>query len=297
LIPALLKRVLGFEDYQLEDLPVIKLQTTIEREPDFLKLLFDKRFPKGRILQIEFETGNETYMEMRMLEYCSIIYRKFKKPVEQHLIFMGSKPSTMKTKVEFLDLSYQYKCHNLCEISYKRFIDSDQPEEVLLSILADRDDVEPRAIIQLILKRLVQLKGDSIATRKFIRQLEIISKLRNLQELTTKTIDIMSISYDIRTDVRFKQGVEEGEVIKSIITIRSMLNQQLITESTAIASFLHVSIEFVEQTKEELKKETKIIKALRVKGASVNSLAKKFKVSETFVRTLRKLSDKDIKNQ
>ena len=89
LIPALLKRVLGFEDYQLEDLPVIKLQTTIEREPDFLKLLYDKRFPKGRILQIEFETGNETYMEMRMLEYCSIIYRKFKKPVEQHLIFMG----------------------------------------------------------------------------------------------------------------------------------------------------------------------------------------------------------------
>jgi len=313
LIPALLKRVLGFEDYQLEDLPVIKLQTTIEREPDFLKLLYDKQFPKGRILQIEFETGNETYMEMRMLEYCSIIYRKFKKPVEQHLIFMGSKPSTMKTKIEFLDLSYQYKCHNLCEISYKRFIDSDQPEEVLLSILADKDDVEPRAIIQLILKRLVQLKGDSIATRKFVKQLEIISKLRNLQELTTKTIDLMSISYDIKTDVRFKQGqeigreegreegieigIEEGKIIQSIITIRSMLNQQLITESIALASFLHVSIEFVEQTKEELKKETKIIKALSVKGASVNSLAKKFKVSETFVRTLRKLSDKDNKNQ
>ena len=74
------------------------------------------------------------------------------------------------------------------------------PEEVLLSILANREDLQPEALITLILQRLVALRGDSLATRKFIKQLEIISKLRNLQELTTKTIDNMSISFDITTD-------------------------------------------------------------------------------------------------
>ncbi len=178
LIPALLKKVLGLKKFTMEDLPIIKLQTTLEREPDFLKLIYDVNFPEGRIMQLEFESSNETYMNMRMLEYCSIIYRKFRKPVEQHLIFLGNKPSTMKTTIKFLDLSYAFKIHNLSEISYKIFINSDQPEEVLLSILANRDDLQSEKIIQLILKRLIQLKGDTLATQKFIRQLEIISKLR-----------------------------------------------------------------------------------------------------------------------
>ncbi len=296
LIPALLKRVLGIENYRLEDLPIIKLQTTIEREPDFLKLIYDKEFPKGRILQIEFERGNETYMEMRMLEYCSIIYRKFKKPVEQHLIFMGSQPSTMKTKIEFLGLSYKYKCHNLCEISYKKFIDSKHPEEVILSILANKDDLQAEEIIRLILKKLVYLKGDSIATRKFIKQLEIISKLRNLQELTTKTIDNMSITFDITTDVRFKQGLEQGleqgGALKMTVAIINIVKEKIITDSEKIALIFDVSVEFVENTQKALKKEVEIKKALAVKGARVDSIAKKFEVSKTFVKAIRILLKK-----
>ena len=180
LIPALLKRVVGLKAFRVADLPVIKLQTTLEREPDFLKLVYDDNFPEGRIMQLEFESGNETYMNMRMLEYCSIIYRKFKKPVEQHLIFLGEKPSSMKSTINFLGLSYAFKIHNLSEISYTIFINSNEPEEVILSILANRDDLSTIQIIKLILRRLVQLKGDSLATQKFIKQLEIISKLRNL---------------------------------------------------------------------------------------------------------------------
>ena len=59
------------------------------------------------------------------------------------------------------------------------------PEEVLLSILANREDLQPEALITLILQRLVALRGDSLATRKFIKQLEIISILE-IKELMEK---------------------------------------------------------------------------------------------------------------
>ena len=119
LIPALLNKVLGLKKFRIEDLPMIKFQTTLEREPDFLKLVYDDTYPEGRIMHIEFESSNETHMDTRMLEYLSIIYRKLRKPIEQHLIFMGDKVSTMNNKIEFINLSYQFSIHNLSEISYK----------------------------------------------------------------------------------------------------------------------------------------------------------------------------------
>ena len=299
LIPALLKRVVGLETFRVEDLPIIKLQTTLEREPDFLKLIYDANFKEGRIMQLEFESGNESYMAMRMLEYCGIIHRKFRKPVEQHLIFLGSKPSSMKTKIEFLGLSYEFKIHNLSEISYKTFINSNQPEEVILSILANKDDLSSEEIIQLILKRLVHLRGDSLATRKFIKQLEIISKLRNLQPLTTKTVDNMNISFDITTDVRFKQGlekgIEQGAALKMTIAIINILKEKIIIDSERIALVFDVSVQFVETTKKALKKEVKINKALAVKEARINTIAKKFEVSKIFVKALKKLQKKKNK--
>jgi len=166
LIPALLSKVLGLKIHRIEDLPAVKMQTTLEREPDFLHLVYDEAFPEGRIIHLEFESANETNMERRMLEYLGMLYRKYGLPIEQHLIFMGNSPSTMKRKIEFLDIKYEYHIHNLSEISYKKFIYSTVPEEVILSILANKEDLQPVALIRLILRRLVELKGDSLEGRR-----------------------------------------------------------------------------------------------------------------------------------
>lgn len=293
LIPALLSRVLNLKIYRIEDLPDVKMQSTLEREPDFLKIVYDEAYPEGRILHLEFESGNETYMERRMLEYLAMLHRKYGLPVEQHLIFLGEKPSTMVNQIEFGKLKYAYDIHNLSEISYKKFINSDVPEEVILSILADREDLSPQAIINLILTNLIRLKGDSLATRKFIKQLEIISKLRNFQELFVQTIDNMSISFDITTDVRFKQGkeiglekgLELGAAIKTILAIRNGLKANIPLESIA---FMHeISIDYAKQIKEELKKETEIVKAISVKRARIKTVAKKLEVSPILVRAIK----------
>lgn len=130
--------------------------------------------------------------------------------------------------------------------------------------------------------------------------------------VVTKTIDNMSITYDITTDVRFKQGLEkglergleeglekgleEGKVINSIIAIRNMVKEQIITESKTIALILATSVEFVENIKNQLKKEEKILQALSVKGTRISTVAKKFAVSKVFVKVMRKIL-KEQKNR
>ena len=46
--------------------------------------------------------------------------------------------------------------------------------------------------------------------QKFIFQLEILANLRNLQPEIINNISNMSIHYDITTDLRYQQGIEQG---------------------------------------------------------------------------------------
>ena len=46
---------------------------------------------------------------------------------------------------------------------------------------------------------------------KYLKQLEVLAKLRNLQEETLKQTADMPIVYDLETDIRFMQGEARGE--------------------------------------------------------------------------------------
>ena len=57
---------------------------------------------------------------------------------------------------------------------------------------------------------------------KSVKQLEVLSSLRNLQGIVELLIPkIMPIEYDIRKDLRYKQGLEQGleKVDKMIIKL------------------------------------------------------------------------------
>jgi hypothetical protein len=54
------------------------LHTTIERKPDFLKKVKELGQAKNYILQIEFQSIDEKDMVYRMLEYKTLLLRKFK---------------------------------------------------------------------------------------------------------------------------------------------------------------------------------------------------------------------------
>jgi len=210
IIIPLAEKVLHIHPEQMEDINPV-LQITIEREPDFLKRLIASGGGPGSILQIEIQTEDEPEMITRMLEYFGILRRRFKLPVLQYVIFIGDKQPKMEYKLKEHNIDFSFTLINLHDIDYKLFIDSDKPEEIILGILANFGKDKPETVAEKILGQIKSLKIETNRKRKSVIHLEVLSKLRNLQELITKKIEDMSFTYDLKTDIRFIQGKNEGK--------------------------------------------------------------------------------------
>ncbi|KWT91764.1 hypothetical protein ASN18_0754 [Candidatus Magnetominusculus xianensis] len=67
--------------------------------------------------------------------------------------------------------------------------------------------------IREILNRLRELVPEETLRGKYIRQVEVLSQLRNLQENIYKEAEAMALVYDLERDIRFKQGREQGIIL------------------------------------------------------------------------------------
>jgi predicted HTH domain antitoxin len=86
-----------------------------------------------------------------------------------------------------------------------------------------------------------------------VTDLEILSGLRKLQSVTKKQVQKMPIVYDLKKDIRFKEGIEEGEERAKRLSAIRMLKQGTLSIVT-IAEYLDVPLAFVVQIQEELQK-------------------------------------------
>jgi hypothetical protein len=224
------------------------LQRTIERKPDFLKKVLHKDSSKNYILQIEFQLEDDAEMVYKMSEYFTMLLRRYKLPVKQYVFFINAKPATMPTTLDLDELQFKFYLKNLQDIDYHTFTQSDKPEEIILAILADFGNEKPEQVIQKVLYRLQEIPTDTLRREKYFRQLEILSKLRNLQEEIIKQLEIMALTYDLETDIRFQQGAEKAKVK----AIKKMLSDNFRNEQ--IAKYLEVTVEFVKKVADSLKK-------------------------------------------
>ena len=169
LILPLAHKVLNLEIFRFEDIPD-KLQRTIEREPDFLKIVMNESGKRDYILQMEFQTADEPKMIYRMLEYSAFLRRKYELTVKQFVFYIGQKRSSMQTEYADDVLSFKFNLVSIRDIPYQIFLNSDKIEEVILSILGDFENDKPETIIAKILKKLT-----SLATEKIILERVFIS--------------------------------------------------------------------------------------------------------------------------
>ncbi len=150
-------------------------------------------------------------MIYRMLEYSALLLRKYKIPVRQFVFYIGSKPARMVNRLDQEDLTFRFHVRNVVETPYTEFLATTKPEEVLLAILADLGNDAPETVVNRILLTLRSLVPGILDLEKFLRQLEMLAKLRDLQDLTIKQIEKMPLTYDLETDIRFLQGKEKGQ--------------------------------------------------------------------------------------
>lgn len=232
------------------------LHVTIERKPDFLKKVKELGNSKNYILQIEFQSIDEKDMVYRMLEYKSLLLRKFKVEVKQIVLYIGKdKLKRMTPNLETNGLSFDYKIIDIKSFDYEDFLKSDIPEEVILAILCNFKNTSPQKVITKVLDKLQELLKGENRFGKYLKQLEVLSKLRDLQEETIKQTSIMPIVYDLETDIRYVQGMNKGEARGVEQTINASIKRQLLMKILTvqqIADSLDVPIERVERMKKLL---------------------------------------------
>ena len=209
LLPAIIRKVIRLDLQEMEILPT-DLPVTLERRPDFVVQAREKQGDEPFLLHIEFQSQDDDLMHLRMLEYRAFLRRKFNLPVVQYVLYMGSQPSGMLTRIQKPMLDFSYRLVQLIDHSYEGFVRSSQPEEVILGILGDFQATPAQDVIEAILVRLKELSQQGVRIVKHLPQLEVLAKLRNLQKQTANTITYMPITYNLEEDIRFIQGEELG---------------------------------------------------------------------------------------
>lgn len=249
-IPSLMQNVLGITAVYMDELPD-DVQHTKERKPDVLKKVTDAQ-GNTFVLQIEFQVANETEMVYRMAEYHVMLERKYKLPIEQFVFFLGSSKPKMSTKIESKHLKFDFPLITLAELDYHIFLNSNKPEEVVLSILAKFTQETPENALKQIIHRLEETTEGDLALKRYFKQLRILAQLRKLEEkLKNIIMDNIAKYIDEEKDVAFligKDKAREEEQTKFVTNL--LLDSDFAIER--ISKIASVSVEFVKKVRQKL---------------------------------------------
>jgi predicted transposase/invertase (TIGR01784 family) len=92
----------------------------------------------------------------------------------------------------------------------KPFLQSSNPEEVLLAILCNVNEEQMEDLLRSLTSRLVELLPNNAKINKFIQQLLVLTRLRQVNDKSLKIIKNMPVTIDISKDILYKKGKIEG---------------------------------------------------------------------------------------
>lgn len=204
----LIRDKLGIEIQSYQKLET-KFSKTLEREVDFLYQIINNKGEKTT-LHLEFQTNNNPEMLARMQEYHGLIYRKLKLPIRHIVIFVGKGKSKMPATLKENLIFKGFDTINLSDLNPRELLRSQIPEMIIMALLGDLKEERIETILQLITERLQKVSDSEETTRRYLNQLLILSRIRNLENQTTKYLKDMPITYDINKDSLYKQGIQQG---------------------------------------------------------------------------------------
>ncbi len=201
-----------------------------EKQADYIVKIKDIN-NKESILHIEFQTTNHKEMHIRMLRYLTELYRVYKMPIIQVVLYLGEEKLTMKDGISFealkTKIEYKYQLISSKELDCELFLNSNDSDMVVLSILCNLEDVDKKKFIKKVFQRLYELnRDDENSYKNFILKLEVVSELRkNLKPLIKEqamVADKIKVENLPSYEIGYKKGIEEG-------------NKKLLEEKRAIA--------------------------------------------------------------
>lgn len=258
---SLMQKMLGIIAVDFEKLPD-DIQYTKERKADFLNKITDN---KGDIfvLHIEFQVVDEPEMVDRMAEYYIMLRRKYRLPIKQFVIFIGSGKPKMVSRIDSDFMKYWFPLISILDFDYRIFLNSTRPEEIILAILANFEQETPENAMKQIINRIEETTEGDFLLKRYFKQLRVLAQLRNLEENLKETImlsiskyldETRDVGYMIGFDKGEQQGEQKGELkgeqkakenfVKNLLAKMSLTFEQ-------IADIAGVSVEFVQNVKKK----------------------------------------------
>ena len=131
-------------------------------------------------------------MPLRMMRnYSDIALAHAGEKIVQYLLYIGKAPMTMADHVSDDGWQYHYRVLDMRDQDSEHFLNSDNPDALVLAILCDPKSLEPNALVAHIIKELRRLHGDKLDNlRDSLKMLDVLSGNRGLQDIVEETIDM-----------------------------------------------------------------------------------------------------------
>ena len=169
------------------------------------------------ILHVEIQNDNQANMPLRMLRYYSDIALQYPKDkVVQHLLYIGKAPLNMANQISAYNWTYRYEVLDMRSQDSEYFLSANNPDAIVLAILCDPKDQEPKALVARIIKELRRLHGDKLdKLRDSLEMLDVLAGNRGLQNLvkenTKMYIDVEKLGiYQLVKEKGEAKGMEKG---------------------------------------------------------------------------------------
>jgi rRNA maturation endonuclease Nob1 len=155
-----------------------------------------------------------------MLRYWLDIKQNTTLPVRQYLIYIGKEKLSMTAGIYEDDINYIYNVVDIKNIDCDLLIKEDTPDSLVLAVLCDFKDKNPKDVINYIIKRLIyHTKSNENEYRKYILMLEELSTNRDLEKIVKQEEEMLSEfnyeklpSYEVGMQKGKKEGVLESAV-------------------------------------------------------------------------------------
>ena len=169
------------------------------------------------ILHVEIQNDNQANMPIRMMRYYTdLALEHAGEKIVQHLLYIGKASLTMPDHVRGQDWLYRYKVSDMRSQDSEYFLDSDNPDALVLAILCDPKGLEPKALVVHIIKKLSRLHGPRLDNlRASLEMLDVLASNRDLQDLVKENaemyVDIEKLGiYQLVKEKSEAKGLEKG---------------------------------------------------------------------------------------
>ncbi|MBF0345426.1 MAG: hypothetical protein HQL06_14510 [Nitrospirae bacterium] len=145
-----------------------------------------------------------------MVRYWLYITQIKRLPIRQYVFYIGNEPLSMPNKIYEPMVKYEYGLLDMRDVDCEKFLYSERPQEMVISILCNFQTKGVTIYLKELLHRIKGFVREETVRGKYIRQIEVLSQLRDIQGDVSKEVEDMALIFDIEKDIRFKQGLEKG---------------------------------------------------------------------------------------